>query len=640
MIYIPKICGTCKGSTKALSLVYEIYEREIVKENPKRIYIYKEILHNPKVVEELNNLGIETIDSLDNICEDDIVIIRAHGETKEIINYLESNNIEYYDATCANVMKIHKLVEEKYNNGYEIIIIGKSNHPEVIGTNGWCENKGIIIETEEDIEKITNNNRKKYIVSQTTFNKDKNAEIIDKIKNRFNESEIEIEYTLCNAVEKICKSSIEIAKKCDLMFVIGGLNSSNTNELYNEVNRYTKAYKFSNIYDFYEFIKKEDLNETMNIGITGGASTPLKEIYNYKYLLSFMLFYKEKYQELNTGQDSINDKLMENIYNDNISSVITDFIDLNKDGKYIRGTLIGLGNFIASGSKNKEYLYLAYAYEMFQTSVLIHDDIIDNAKIRRGKETIPRRICNKYLNKINHKNYHNDVLVLANSLGICAGDLGFYEANNLIVKSYHNHPNFSKILEFYNDIIIKTIKGEILDVILPFQSKYQYNNVIEKDIIDIYELKTSWYTIIGPFFLGYILGGKELDNNIENILNKIGISFQIKDDILGIFSDTLVIGKSNNSDIEEFKQTILYNHIIKTEYKDEFLKIYGKKNVTEIEHKRIKELLELSGSLEYAKDYLDNLYGDVLNEIDKLEIESIGKDILKGLLVYINIREK
>jgi len=246
----------------------------------------------------------------------------------------------------------------------------------------------------------------------------------------------------------------------------------------------------------------------------------------------------------------------------------------------------------------------------------------------------------KYLNENQNKNYHNDVLVLANSLGICAGDLGFYEANQLIIKNYSSNPNFAKILEFYNDIIIKTIKGEMLDVILPFKGKYKYGEIIEKDILDIYHLKTSWYTIIGPFFLGYLLGGKERNEKIENVLNKIGIAFQIKDDILGIFSNSDTIGKSNTSDIEEFKQTILYSHICNTSYKDEFLKIYGKKNITSSELERIRELLTLSGSYDYANDYLNNLYGEVLNKVDELDIIEHGKVILKGLLIYINIREK
>jgi len=640
MINIPKICGTCKGSTKALNIVYDVYEKEIKKDNPKKIYILKEILHNPKVIEELNNLGIETIENLDNITKNDIVIIRAHGESKEIIDYLENNDIEYYDATCPNVSRIHNKVLEKYKEGYEIIIIGKKEHPEVIGTNGWCDNFGVIIESIDDIDKISTNLRKKYIICQTTFNKEKFNKIVNNIEEIFEDSEIIVENSLCSAVDNICKSSIEIAKKCDLMFVIGGKNSSNTKELFNEVSKYTKSYMFSNIMDFYEFIKKEDITSDSNIGITGGASTPIKEIYNYKYLLSFIIYYKERLEELKENQKTINNRLKNNSYNENIESIINDFIDLNQDGKYIRGTLIALGYFLATANQNKEYLNLAYAYETFQTAVLVHDDIIDNAKVRRGKETIPRRVCNRYLNEQKTKEYHNDVLVMANSLGICAGDLGFYEANNMIVKNYASNKNLAKILELYNNIIIKTIKGEMLDVILPFKGKYNYTEVLEKDILDIYHLKTSWYTIIGPFFLGYILGNKDIDENIENVLNKIGIAFQLKDDILGIFASSKKLGKSNTSDIEEFKQTILYSHICSTSYKDEFLKIYGKKNITDNELEKIRELLKLSGSYDYAEDYLNNLYGEVLNGIDELDIFEEGKDILKGLLVYINIREK
>lgn len=179
-----------------------------------------------------------------------------------------------------------------------------------------------------------------------------------------------------------------------------------------------------------------------------------------------------------------------------------------------------------------------------------------------------------------------------------------------------------------------------MDVILPFMGKYNYQEVLEKDILDIYHLKTSWYTIIGPFSLGFILGNREISKDLEDILNKIGLAFQLKDDILGIFSDSKKIGKSNTSDIEEFKQTILYTYIINTEYKDEFLKIYGKKNIKDSDLIKIRELLKLSGSYDYANDYLDNLYGDVLESIDKIELSNEGKDILKGLLIYINIREK
>lgn len=639
MIYIPKICGTCKGATKALNIVYDVYEKELLKDNPKQIYIYKEILHNPKVIEEFSNLGIETIDNLDNVTKDDIVIIRAHGEPKETYDYLDNNNIEYYDATCPNVAKIHKNVLDKYNAGYEILIVGKSNHPEVIGTNGWCNNEGIIIKDEDDFIKLSSNS-KKFITCQTTFNKDKFNNLVFKIKEIYEGLEIIVDNSICSSVDKICESSVEIAKKCDLMFVIGGENSSNTNEIYKKVNEYTESYKFSDVSKFYKFIINEDISSKTNIGITGGASTPTKEIYNYKYLLSFILFYKDRLKELKSNQDNINNKLINNTDNELVQKVIYDFIDLNKDGKYIRGTLIALGEFLASKNDELSYQNLAYAYEMFQTSVLIHDDIIDNAKIRRGKETIPRRICKRYLNDKKDKIYQTDVIKLANSTGICAGDLGFYEANKLLIESYGKSKVFSKLIETYNDIVIKTIKGEIIDVTLPFMGKYNLTTPKEEDIIDIYHLKTSWYTIIGPFILGYILGGKEVNKNLVSVLNNIGIAFQLKDDLLGVFAESKTIGKSNVSDIEEFKQTLLYSYIMNTSYKKEFLKIYGKKNIKEKELLKIRNLFIESGAYEYANNYLEDLYSNCLDEIDKLDIPNNGKDILKGLLIYINIREK
>ena len=257
-----------------------------------------------------------------------------------------------------------------------------------------------------------------------------------------------------------------------------------------------------------------------------------------------------------------------------------------------------------------------------------------------GKETIPRRICHKYLNEKNSDSYRIDTLKLANSLGICAGDLGFYEANKLIIKNYSNNENLSKILEIFNDVIINTIKGEIIDVTLPYISKYNYYETKESDIMDIYHLKTSFYTIIGPIMLGYALNGKEIDEKLFNVLNKIGLSFQIKDDIIGLFGNEKIVGKTNTSDIEEFKQTLLYSYIITTPYKDEFLNLYGKKNITDKELNRIRELLILSESYDYVNDYLDDLSSEIQNNIDELDMDDINKDIFKGLLIYINIREK
>ena len=639
MIYIPDVCGTCSGANKALELVYEIYEKEQKKDNSKQIYIYKEILHNEDVIRELNELGIITTDNLKEVTSNDILIIRAHGEGKDTYDYLDKNNIEYYDATCPKVKKIHDEVYQKFNDGYEIFIIGNKNHPEVIGTNGWCQNKGVILDNEVGVVDI-NTNKKIFVTCQTTVNPDTFKRVLSLIENKFGKSNIEVYDATCKAVSNILESSKKLAQKCDLMFIIGGSNSANTENIRSSLDQITKTYKFSNLKEFINFVMSNEITSKMNIGITGGSSTPLKEIYNYKYILSFLIFYKEHLEILKEGQANINNNLIDESDNIIVQDLIHHFEDLNQDGKYIRGILIALGYLFATNKDEHNYLNLSYAYEMFQTAILVHDDIIDNAKMRRGKETIPRRICKDYLNLSNDRIYYNDVLKLANSLAICSGDFGFYEANKLLVKSYHDNPNLANVLEIFNDIVIKTIKGEIIDVALPFLGKYDLKKVEEEDILNIYHLKTSCYTIIGPFALGYALGGKQIDDKLFSILDKIGISFQIKDDILGIFSESSKIGKSTTSDISEFKQTILYSHIINTKYKNEFLKIYGNKTISESELQKIKDLLIKSGSLDYANTYLENLYSNALMEIDELAIEDTSKDLLKGLLMYLNEREK
>ena len=390
------------------------------------------------------------------------------------------------------------------------------------------------------------------------------------------------------------------------------------------------VYNYTNNTDLCKFLLHNDFKE---ITLLVNEDDTLSET---KYLISFLEFYKKHFNNLKNNQHKINEKLIKENGNDFVKKVITDFCDLNQDGKYIRGVLIALGEYLATDNKKLTYMDLAYAYEIFQTSILVHDDIIDNANLRRGKKTIQKRIYDEYKNVFSK----NDKVNLGNSIGICAGDYGFFTANNIIVKNYSTNKNFAKLLTTYNNIILNTIRGEIIDVYLPVVGKYNIYTSKEKDVLDIYHLKTSWYTIIGPFTLGYLLGGKELTKQLENVLNKIGIAFQLKDDILGIFANEDVIGKSNVSDIEEFKQTLLYSHIISTKYKNKFLRIYGKKKVNKRDLMRIRKLLITSGTYDYVTNYLSNLYIEVIKNIDRLDVSENGKDILKGLLIYIKIREK
>ncbi len=628
MIYYPKIYGTCAGANKAIETAYKLK-----KENTnKNIYIYKEILHNPYIIKELEKDNIKCIDDLKTLTKDDILIIRAHGEPKETYDYLEENNIEYYDATCTNVLKVHNIATEKQKDGYKVIIVGKKTHQEVIGTNGWINNEGIIIETKDDYKDL-NKNDKYFIVCQTTVSHKKLQELLNYMNK--NNISYEVENTICNAQKLIQTSSIALAEQMDIMFVIGGKESSNTKELYNLCNEITKTYYFSDIKDFFNFIKKEKYTLNTKIGFTGGASTPKEQIKEYANLLEFFIYYKTKLKEFETELKKINKSFLEND-NPIVIDAVNKFINMNGDGKFLRGCLIDLGYKL---TKNDDYVKtLSLAYETFETSILIHDDIIDNAHLRRNKETIHETYKDEF-KKYNVENDNTNT-----SLALCIGDLGFFYTNEMITKKYKNDKNLAKLLSYYNNIVIKTIKGEIIDVALPFIEKNDKEHTLhEEDIMEIYRLKTSWYTVVGPFVLGMILGNSKAKDieTFEKVLEPLGIAFQIKDDILGIYSSKEILGKSVYSDIEEFKQTILYSYvkINRNDLLDELLKYYGK-SITEEESKKVQELFENSGALEYATNKMNEMFNEVYTNIKSMDIKEYTKNILLGLILFLRLREK
>ncbi|MBR3210774.1 MAG: polyprenyl synthetase family protein [Bacilli bacterium] len=315
------------------------------------------------------------------------------------------------------------------------------------------------------------------------------------------------------------------------------------------------------------------------------------------------------------------------------------FTNLNKDGKLVRGTLVNLGYSLLK--EDTDYsLDLSLAYEVFQTGILVHDDIIDNDDTRRGKETIHFVNTKKYQKYTDNK---EEAKHLSDSIAICMGDYGLYEANRIISERYATCPNLGKVLSNFNRTVLTTIKGELLDVILPFQGKHELISTedIEKNILEIYRLKTSHYTIIGPMSVGILLAGGD-DNKLKDIEafgEKVGIAFQIQDDVLGIYSSEM--GKVKGSDIKEFKQTVLYSHILNTPYKDEFLEIYGNDNIDDERIEKVQDLLKKAGSYDYAIQLMNTMYDEALSLLDGYDwIKEEKKELLRGFVNYLRERNK
>ena len=352
-----------------------------------------------------------------------------------------------------------------------------------------------------------------------------------------------------------------------------------------------------------------------------------------KNLEQFTSLYKKIKNDLNQLLKEYNESLVSNS-SGYLKENLEYFKSLNSDGKLIRGFLISLGYKMLK--ENISYSnYLCLAYELFQTSVLIHDDIIDNDNLRRGKKTI------HYSNYLKYKSFNDiEAKKASESVAICVGDYGFFKVNELIIKHYKEDPNFSKLFDYYNNIVLKTVEGELIDVILSFESKYKEDKDLDNNIMTIYKLKTAFYSIIGPLSLGLILGGID-DKKLEDIKNfgeKVGIAFQIQDDILGIYSD---MGKVVGSDIKEYKQTLLFSYAIKNEkYKEELLKYYGNENITEKEISETRRIFKESGAYDYANNIMNQMYNEGIDIMKKIDwIKDEDKNIIFGFVEYLKQRK-
>ena len=238
----------------------------------QKIYTYGPIIHNEQVVQSFEDRGdvvINDLSMLDRIPKG-TAIIRSHGVSRDKYKLIEDKGFSIVDATCPFVKKIHKTVYEKSNDGYEIIIIGNENHPEVLGIKGWCFSKTTVISSEEDaIDFETDKNSKICIVSQTTFNYKKFNKLVEIIAKKL--YDIIVVNTICNATNERQLEARQIAKSVDTMIVIGGKNSSNTQKLYEICKEECENTYFIQTVEDLQDLK---LLPSMEIGITAGASTP------------------------------------------------------------------------------------------------------------------------------------------------------------------------------------------------------------------------------------------------------------------------------------------------------------------------------------------------------------------------------
>ena len=276
-IYLASPRGFCAGVKRAIDIV----EKSLTKYG-KPVYVRHEIVHNKQVVENLKKKGAVFIEELSDIKDNTRpVIFSAHGVPKSVPEEAEQKQLTFVDATCPLVSKVHRESEQLFKKGYDIILIGHNNHPEVIGTMGQLPKGSIkLVETVNDASLLDNKNFSKPVayITQTTLSVDDTAEIISKLKEKFPNIKQPIKEDICYATTNRQLAVKKIAPKCDMFFVIGSRNSSNSVRLVEVAKK--AGCKNSMLMYFEKEIPMKELKNSNIIGISSGASAPEQLVQN------------------------------------------------------------------------------------------------------------------------------------------------------------------------------------------------------------------------------------------------------------------------------------------------------------------------------------------------------------------------
>lgn len=260
-VILAKNSGFCSGVRRAVDTAMGADGRDT--------YVLGEIIHNKEVIESIEKRGVKSVESLEEVPDGATVIFRSHGVPECYYGECVRRGIKILDCTCEFVRKTQRIVSEQYALGKTIVIIGEAAHPEVKGLLGWCDNSAYVINS-ENAELPDFDGKDVSVVCQTTFSVEKFEKIIENIKKQ-REKTVAVFKTICYTTIGRQAEAEKIAAECDAVLVIGGLNSSNTNKLFEVASKKcANVFRLANADDF-DYAKLKNFS---NVGIVSGASTP------------------------------------------------------------------------------------------------------------------------------------------------------------------------------------------------------------------------------------------------------------------------------------------------------------------------------------------------------------------------------
>ena len=298
--------GFCAGVDRAIEIVEKCLEKY-----GKPVYVRHEIVHNKYVVDSLERKGAIFVEELSECAKNRPVIFSAHGVAKSVFSEAQENNLQYIDATCPLVTKVHIEAKRYHNLGYQIIMIGHKNHPETIGTIGQLPSgEVLLVENAVDVDKLKPRDDKKLAyITQTTLSVDDTLEIATALRKRFPSIVAPHKEDICYATTNRQNAVKKISPLIDGLLVVGSINSSNSKRLV-EVGKKAGC-KYSQLIDNVYDIDWRSISGSKSIGLTAGASAP--EILINQVIEEFKKRYKATIEFIEITKEDIQFKIPSSI---------------------------------------------------------------------------------------------------------------------------------------------------------------------------------------------------------------------------------------------------------------------------------------------------------------------------------------
>jgi len=612
--------GFCFGVRRAMETV----RKESTKK--KKVYTIGPLIHNKLAVRRLELRGIKALNSAQ--AKKGTVIIRTHGLPGKQVEELRKRGVRIIDATCPFVKKVQMIAKQFHNKGYHIVVVGDKNHPEVLGIVDSMESVTVVSGLKE--AKALGLYERLVVVAQTTQSTGVFRSVVSELRRHA--KELVVHNTICSATMERQKSATDLAGRVELMIVVGDMQSGNTKRLYELCRPIVKTVLIEQASE----IRREWLVH-QRIGVTAGASTPEWVVNAVLNRLSKKRAMFEK--KLSDMRDKIDRE---------IKRIFIREVEGKKDA-FLKGAYKDAFEYVVGGGKRLRPILLISAYravggrqditipalsvEMLHNSTLIHDDVMDEDTLRRGRMTIFKTVQQKYLN-LNKETAYNGPLFSKKSArfsaaqAMCIGNILVSLGASCLGMADRKRQGEAMRIFFES---YKTInEGQMRDLLSESRKS------TEGDYLKTALMKTG-HLFRASIEIGAVLGNASMKQRmmLSRFALSAAIAFQLQDDLLDI--DEKSKGRVKGSDLLRGKKTLLVIKALELGMEKEkkaIRRALGNESASKREVEQAIEAIHTSGAVRYINSLVKSHFEESKSYLNAAKLNKTGFDFFNNFADY------